>query len=148
VSDNTSPIPPGAMLEAGIELIDEGAFVKEINAKLRQAHKAMLQYEEETGQKDAKVGLAINITLARLNGSKEFLSIEATCAVKLPQPVKRLSTAVEKAGRMLCQPVGTNDDPTQQLYFDHRGQIIGGNPDAVIDESGAPVAGRIKRAQA
>lgn len=139
-----SPAPPGAYQEVSLELIQEGAFQKAVNQALRKAVKELVEYERETHDKGGVAAVGIKVKIRRLKGTETHMAIETAITVATPQP-KGGSVAVERQGKLLCQPIGTNDEPEQQLFYDAHGRVIGDNGrPAIIDQE--PVVGRIGRA--
>lgn len=146
-----SNVPPGAMLEIGLELIDEGKFIKQVNAAIRKAYKDLLDFEKQTDIKTGRASVAVSIGMGRLKQANNHFVVETQITVKQPASPKGATVVAEKCGRLLCQPVGTNDDPEQQLIFDAQGRIIGDKGALIDNETGEviekPVAGSIRRAQ-
>lgn len=142
-----SPAPPGAMVEVGFEILDEGRFLPTVNRKLREAAEALAKYELETGDKTSRSAVAIKITFARVKGAAALMGITTTIATSIPTP-KGGSVAMERGGKLLCQPVGTNEEPQQQLFYDGNGRIIGPVREEIDAATGevVEVAGRIRRA--
>lgn len=134
-------IPPGAYVEVGIEIVDEGKFIEQINRAMRDALRQLANYERETGDRAGCSKVTVVLGFRRAKGTDGFFEIKTKIATSVPQPQKA-SYAIERGGKLLCQPVGTNDDPGQQCFFDSTGRIIGedGRPQ-VIDQP--PVIGRI-----
>lgn len=134
-----SPAPPGAFVEIGLEDIDEGKLVKAANAKLKKAFRDTLEYEKETSDKTAKFVMNIEITCERMPNSEELWDISYKIPTKIPTAT-RATFAKEVGGKLLAQPAGTNEDtPDQQLFYDNRGAIIGGEPTPIKSD----IAGRI-----
>jgi hypothetical protein len=141
-----SPAPPGALVQLDLPLIDEGKLVAQIERKLRHGLRELLEYETETGDRKAKAKITVSISLCRMKGAESFFDLQYSTKSSLPTAVKG-TAVIEKNGRLLCQPGGSNEDPEQQLFFDRNGRIIGGGVDKETGEE-HPVAGTIgKRAQ-
>lgn len=151
MSTELSPIPPGAMLEIGVELIDEGSFIKSCNAALRKCFRDLIAFEKETGNRTGKAAVSIKISLGRMKQADGRFIVDTDIKVTVPTP-RKATVVVEKAGRLLCQPVGTNNDPLQQMIFDSQGRIIAGGGGVIDGKTGEvvddapPVAGVIRRA--
>jgi hypothetical protein len=140
------------MLQIGIELIDEGQFIKQVNAAIRKAYKNLREFEQQTEVKTGKAVVQIGVSIQRMKDSETYFVVKTTLNVKTPSAPEKASVVVEKSGHLLCQPIGTNEEPDQQLIFDAKGRIISGGPitidgktGEVIDEA-PPVAGTIRRA--
>lgn len=126
---NVTP-PPGAYVELDLNLIDEGNFKTLVEQKIKQALDGLLQYEQDSGDLTAAATVTVKIKLERQTGSQQFL--DTSYSAKTEVPVVTRATQVRLAGnRLLVQPTGSNEGcPDQQLFFDARGNIIGGgNPD-------------------
>lgn len=142
---NRSPAPPGALQEVGVELIQEGQFQAQVNSAMRKAISDLRDYEKDTGDLGGTAQVAIVIKMGRLKGSANSFQIDTQITTKIPIQTKT-SVAMERNGRLLCQPIGTNEDPAQQVFYDNAGRpICNGNGEVdVIDAP--PVAGRIAKA--
>lgn len=145
-----SPVPPGALLEIDPTLIDEGKFMEVMTARLRQAYRDLLSYEEETQDRTSKVVTTAKITVCRIPNVENHFEVSYCVSNAIPSATRN-SVVKEANGRLLCQPAGSNSDtPDQQLYFDSRGRIIGGpdDVDLATGEERKHVAGKIDRKQA
>lgn len=148
----TSLAPPGAFVELGLELINEGKFKQMVEAKPSQAVEGLMKYEKESGDMTATAEVTVKIKLQRPKGSNQFIDI--LYHAKTQVPVIEAITTVKQAGdKLLCQPSGSNDgNPDQQLFYDACGQIIGGvdtETGQQLDEREAKqVAGKIGRSAA
>jgi len=115
----------GAMIEATIDAIDEGAFRKELDQALRAGHRELERYAEETGDRTGSVTITASISLNLPKDLDDHVHITTSVNKKLP--VRKRGTLVKsKGGRMLCQPSGSSaESPDQQVLFDARGVCIG-----------------------
>lgn len=140
-----SPAPAGAMQEIRIELIDEGAFQQQVNRVLQRSVDELLKFEQEHEDKTGAIEIVAKIKISRLPNTTEFFRVATVVTTKVPTP-KKMTVVKEAGGKLLCQPVGTNEDPNQQQFFDGRGRPINaqGQP-GLIEQDGSPpvVAGRI-----
>lgn len=117
-----SPAPPGAFVEVAVENIDEGAFLREMNAAFRKALADLFAYEGDTGQRGTCAVNAV-VTFGHVKGTDGIMQIATKISTKVPS-AQRASVAIERHGKVLCQPIGTNDAPEQQTFFDAAGRII------------------------
>lgn len=138
-----SPAPPGSYVEIGLELLDEGKFIRRVNQQLRKAIQELIDYEKETGDRTGSAGVTISVKMGRVKKTEGVFQVDTSIKTAVPSP-RNGTVVLERAGRLLCQPVGTNDDPQQQLFYDGAGRIIGGQ-ELIDSHTGevTTVAGRI-----
>lgn len=150
-----SPVPPGAFLELDTDLVDEGRMRRGLDRAIKKCVREIIEYEREVDSKDGKGEVALKLIIRRAKGAEEHFEVIHETKIKTPTP-RRASFVRERAGRLLCQPTGSNSgDPDQQLLFDGMGRVIGGGAppepeqEEIDTETGevSPVVGRIRRAQ-
>lgn len=76
---------PGKFIELGIEQIGEGKFKQIFQQKLREIHKALMDYEEQTKDQTGSASMTAKITLSRTKGMQEFATIQFSFTTKTPQ---------------------------------------------------------------
>jgi hypothetical protein len=128
-----SPVPPGAFVEVDVTNISEGDFVAEVNEKVRKAMSELFDYEKRTGDMGGLIEVTAKIKVSRFPNTKNLFNIETQVTSKIPV-LTRASEATERGGKLLCQPVGTNDDAEQQLFYDGQGRVIGADGRPVLIE--------------
>lgn len=135
-----SPVPPGAYVEVDVANINEGLFIAEVNAKMRKALGDLFVYEQGTGDRTGQIEVTAKIKVGRMANTRDLISITTKVTSKIPEP-ETTSEAKESGGKLLCQPVGTNDDAEQQLLYDGRGNLIGtdGRPRIVEQDDREPL---------
>jgi hypothetical protein len=118
-------VPSGAMVELTADLIDEGLFLKQLNIKLRKAHRELKEYVDETGDGKAKAVLMCRVELCYDADAEDFIAITHNVGTRIPTPKKK-TFVKERGGRMLVQPIGSTDSsPDQMSLFDREGRVIG-----------------------
>ncbi len=124
---NPAPtIPHGAMVLAGIEHIDDGAFLSAINDALREAHAAIAKAREKTGSSSVSAGVSISLTVGYDKDIRDIVEIRGDIRVKVPSVSTAKSLVKERAGRMLCQPTGADaTTPDQLRLFNPSGSALG-----------------------
>jgi len=132
------------MIELQLGLIDEGRLLQQMNAALREGHKELQHYREETGDSTGKVTIELGLELAYDPEMKDHIVI--THGVRKKVPARKARTIVkDKGGYLLVQPIGSDrNSPDQFRLFGADGKPIGtwSEAEGVIEEPPA-VAGKI-----
>lgn len=117
-------VPHGALVELTTDLIDEGHFLKELDAAIRHAHDALKQ-RHERGEIGGACTIQATVKIGYDKNSNDLIEIRTSVVTKTPKN-ERVSQVKEKGGVLLCQPSGSNDDtPDQQRLFDAQGRVMG-----------------------
>ena len=119
-----APVIPSDMLcELTVDLIDEGKLVAAINSAIAEAGGA-LRRRRDRGEPGGKCVLTARIELEYDAEIRDRLVITTWCDLKTPRN-ERVSEAKELAGRVLCRPEGTSEDPVDQLrLFNRDGKAV------------------------
>lgn len=122
-------IPAGAMVKVRLANIDEGNFVQQVEEELDEAVRKLLEYEKRNSDTTGKARVTIHIDIKRMKGASTFMNIETHTVTKTPTAKKLSQAKVARDGKLICQPVGTNEDPDQMNLYDANGSIISPSPD-------------------
>jgi len=122
---NNTPIPSGAYVELNVDLVSEGALRREIDRRIGQAFRELLEREQATGDKTGKAVVTAQIVIERGKDSEQFWRIRHKVQHAVP-PITQMSLVKGVNGRLICQPEGAGkDDPDQMKLFDAQGRCKG-----------------------
>ena len=139
-----TPVPANAYVELNTDLIDEGGLRQELDQRLGQAFRQLLERESATGDKTAKAVISCRITIERGKDSEQFWRITHSVNHAVP-PIDKTSLVRGAGGRLICQPEGSSDDDPDQMHlFDAQGQPRGTlNTETGEIEQPSGVAGKL-----
>jgi hypothetical protein len=121
-----SPIPAGAYVEVNVDNIDEGRLKKKLESKIRQAYRALQQYEQETSDFGGKATVTLKVSVKREKGSAGVFRLAYKLVTTTPEAESATLAKQGADGQLICQPGGTTeDDPDQLVIFDQNGRVLG-----------------------
>lgn len=124
------PTSQSLYIEAGLEHIDDGSLLEQINQSIRTAYR-MTEEWEHANEKDGSFEVTIKLSAERV--SKDYYGLSAKVTTKTPALEIKQQMVRAANGRILCDKDGGtfHEDQDQLKLFSGQGIYV-----ATVDASG------------